>query len=223
MDEEKEILAELIHIGNTQMDIKDELSKSSKSLEEISDVAKKPAEKIEIPDTVTVDNLPEVQSVEVVNPTEVDLNALERSFERLGGTVDKVLAHITKKKDDTVATLLAKILHYFEKKKTETDEKIVSSLQALSEIEIPGFELPKEIITKDNRIKVEVDRAGGGSGAQKDGFNFGKYTSIALTYVAAGNGAGEIETVTYKNGDETVATLTLAYDGSNNLSTVTKS
>lgn len=49
---------------------------------------------------------------------------------------------------------------------------------------------------------------------------------IALTYVAAGNGIGEIETVIYKAGGaagSTEATLTLAYDGDDNLSTVTKS
>lgn len=51
------------------------------------------------------------------------------------------------------------------------------------------------------------------------------YDYIALTYVPSGNGAGQIQTVTYKlggSGGTTVATLTLAYDGSNNLSTVTK-
>lgn len=49
---------------------------------------------------------------------------------------------------------------------------------------------------------------------------------VSLTYVASGNGVGEIETVVYKtNGSSgtTVATLTLAYDASNNLSSVTKS
>jgi hypothetical protein len=49
---------------------------------------------------------------------------------------------------------------------------------------------------------------------------------IALTYVAAGNGAGEIETVTYRTGGAAgtiVATLTLAYDASSRLSTVTRS
>lgn len=53
----------------------------------------------------------------------------------------------------------------------------------------------------------------------------GAYDYIALTYVPAGPGAGEIQTVTYKSGGSggtTVATLTLTYDGSNNLSTVTK-
>lgn len=49
---------------------------------------------------------------------------------------------------------------------------------------------------------------------------------LALTYVAAGNGTGEIETVVFKTGGSggtTVTTLTLAYDASNRLSSVTKS
>jgi hypothetical protein len=48
---------------------------------------------------------------------------------------------------------------------------------------------------------------------------------IALTYVAAGNGAGEVETVTYKTGGSggtTVATLTLTYNASDEVATVTK-
>lgn len=223
MEEDKQILAELINNGNIQYDIKDELSNISRGIGELSDVAKEPAKDIEIPDTVTVSNLPEVQSVEVVNPTEVDLSALERTMEGLGGTVEKMLASITKKKDDTVATLLAKILHYFEKKKAKSDEKILSTLQEINEKEILPYELPQEIISKEKRIKVEVDRVGSGSSISKDGFDFGKYTAITMTYVAAGNGVGEIETVVYKNGAETIATLTLAYDVSNNLATVTKS
>lgn len=53
-----------------------------------------------------------------------------------------------------------------------------------------------------------------------------EYDYLSLTYVAAGNGAGEIETVTYKNGGAsgtTVATLTLTYDSSDRLETVTRS
>ena len=51
------------------------------------------------------------------------------------------------------------------------------------------------------------------------------FDHVALTYVAAGNGAGEIETAVYKTGGSggtTVATLTLAYDGNNNISSVTR-
>jgi hypothetical protein len=52
------------------------------------------------------------------------------------------------------------------------------------------------------------------------------YDYIALTYVTSGDGIGEIETVTYKTGGAsgtTVATLTLTYDSSNNLETITRS
>ena len=51
------------------------------------------------------------------------------------------------------------------------------------------------------------------------------YDYIALTYVAAGNGAGEVETATFKTGGSggtTVATLTLTYNASDEIATVTK-
>jgi len=54
------------------------------------------------------------------------------------------------------------------------------------------------------------------------GFEIPAYDYIALTYVASGNGAGEIETVTYKAGGDTVATLTLSYDADNNIISITK-
>lgn len=52
------------------------------------------------------------------------------------------------------------------------------------------------------------------------------YDYIALTYVSAGNGAGEIETVTYKSGGSsgtTIATLTITYNGDDKIETITKS
>jgi hypothetical protein len=49
------------------------------------------------------------------------------------------------------------------------------------------------------------------------------YDSIELTYVSAGNGIGEIETVVYKLDAATIATLNLSYDGSNRLISVVKS
>lgn len=48
---------------------------------------------------------------------------------------------------------------------------------------------------------------------------------IALTYVAAGNGQGQPETVTYKKGGSsgtTQAVLTLTYNSGNNVETVTR-
>jgi len=52
------------------------------------------------------------------------------------------------------------------------------------------------------------------------------YDYIALTYVAAGNGAGEIETAIYKKGGSggtSVATLTLTYNSDDEIATVTRS
>lgn len=49
------------------------------------------------------------------------------------------------------------------------------------------------------------------------------YDAIYLTYVAAGNGAGEIETVTYEYQSGTVAVLTLSYNSDNKLISVVKS
>ena len=56
-----------------------------------------------------------------------------------------------------------------------------------------------------------------------EGLSIPKHDYISLTYVAAGNGIGEISTVTYKQGGQTVATLTLGYDASNRLNAVTRS
>lgn len=50
-----------------------------------------------------------------------------------------------------------------------------------------------------------------------------EYDEIDLTYVVSGDGAGEIETVTYLLDGDVVSTLTMTYDGSNRLSTVTRS
>ena len=48
---------------------------------------------------------------------------------------------------------------------------------------------------------------------------------VVMTYVAAGNGVGEIDTITYKQGGAsgtTVAVMTLGYDSNNKLETITK-
>lgn len=55
------------------------------------------------------------------------------------------------------------------------------------------------------------------------GFNIPEHDEIAMTYVTAGNGVGEIETVVYKLATVTQATLTLSYDSNNKLNGVVKS
>lgn len=50
-----------------------------------------------------------------------------------------------------------------------------------------------------------------------------EYDQIVLTYVASGNGTGEIETATYKLDGNTVATLTMSYDLQDRLVDVVRS
>lgn len=49
------------------------------------------------------------------------------------------------------------------------------------------------------------------------------YDEIALTYVVAGNGIGEVETVTYSKDSVSIATLTLTYDAQNRVINVVRS
>jgi len=78
-------------------------------------------------------------------------------------------------------------------------------------------------IAKPNLIKLLSSN--GESINPAVGFEIPAFDYIALTYVAAGNGAGEIETVVYKTGGSsgtTVATLTIAYNASNEIDNITK-
>ena len=57
------------------------------------------------------------------------------------------------------------------------------------------------------------------------GFDIPAHDYFTLTYVASGNGKGEIETVIYKTGGAggtTVATLTLAYNSDDEIENITK-
>lgn len=48
------------------------------------------------------------------------------------------------------------------------------------------------------------------------------YDNIALTYIASGDGAGQIQTATYSFQGDTVGVLTLTYNSDNNLINVAK-
>lgn len=52
------------------------------------------------------------------------------------------------------------------------------------------------------------------------GFNLPIYDDVTLTYVASGNGEGQIETVVFKAATVTVATLTLSYNSDDKLTGV---
>jgi len=47
------------------------------------------------------------------------------------------------------------------------------------------------------------------------------FDTIAVTYVAAGNGAGKVETLTSKQGVTTVQTVTVTYNADNKITNIT--
>lgn len=124
------------------------------------------------------------------------------------------------------------------------DAKITLS----ADIEIGAVEIKDS--TSDARVKVKSDGLDNGvvviqnsqplpSGAATEtkqntvianlqnivGLEIPAHDYIAITYVPSGNGTGEIQTVVFKTGGSggtTVATLTLAYDANDNLTSVTK-
>ena len=93
----------------------------------------------------------------------------------------------------------------------------------------PSESVPVTVTNADRTKFQEALSSAFAQSGQKNlqsGLIIQSFDYIELTYVAAGNGVGEIETATYKNGGasgKTVGTLTLSYDSNNNLSTVTKS
>jgi len=77
----------------------------------------------------------------------------------------------------------------------------------------------------DGRLINKVSDSAGNTINPAVGFEIPPFDYIALTYVAAGNGAGEIETVVYKDGGaggSIVATLTLAYNADDEISSITQ-
>lgn len=98
----------------------------------------------------------------------------------------------------------------------------------------PKEAIPVRLVTEDGGKFYRAGNVyvGGGSDSavltelrKLIGFEIPAYDYIALTYVSSGNGEGEIETVTYKKGGvsgSTVAVLTLTYNSSDEIATITR-
>jgi hypothetical protein len=88
-------------------------------------------------------------------------------------------------------------------------------------IKIVGQDPDLPVTSSSDGLKERLDVSASviGSLVPKD------YDYMALTYVAAGNGVGKVETVTYKTGGSggtTTAVLTLAYNSDHKVSSVTR-
>lgn len=93
-------------------------------------------------------------------------------------------------------------------------------------IKTPHVHTEQEILNSsfDNELGVSMTELIGADGNLMDlaGFNIPSYDEIDLTYVAAGNGEGEIETAIYSKDSTPHTTLTLTYNGDDEISNVTK-
>ena len=95
----------------------------------------------------------------------------------------------------------------------------LSETQPVSQVSQPlptGAATEVTVAASDSKL-ADLNARLGGSLAPVE------HDELEITYVAAGNGAGEIETVIYKLAAATVNTLTLSYDASNRLTGVVKS
>jgi len=186
---------------------------------------------------VTVDN--DFSRLEEIMNKKGDKSVVVDELKRINASIEAIDL-VTPDNRDVLEQISSKI-------KLSDLSKIEDLLKRISEKDIV---LPGEMdvvldpnLIDDNRLRTVLPDEqvaqmskmldqGGANGANISneikklvGFEIGDYDYIALTYVAAGNGAGEIETVTYKDGGvsgTTKAILTLAYDASNNLISVTR-
>ena len=153
---------------------------------------------------------------------EADIEAGNTTLTSIDGKVatETTLAALEAKDfatETTLAALDAKVA-------TETtlaalEAKDFATETTLAALEAKDFATNTTLAAQAADIALLEDRLAGSLVAEE-------YDYIALTYVTVGFGIGEIETATYRNGGAlgpVVATLTLAYDSSDRLASVTRS
>lgn len=189
-----DIFSELIYVGDKQDTTLDLVKKNADVLEAIKEKVSVQPEPpvVVVPDTVVVSNFPDTQKVEVINHEKVDLTSVEELLSKLVEIVPSI-------KDDKPAEAIDKLSKLLSE--DQTDKKILELLRAILDKEYPvfpeqvPFEIPDNLISKDGRIKVEVDRAGGGGGGS---------TQVDISTLATS--AGQATMVGHIDGIETLLT-----------------
>lgn len=157
---------ELLDIGYQQDQTIKMVKDSASILQSLVEAASAPTVQQElpdivIPDTVTISNLPEIQKVEVINEKTLELDKVESLLLQLLKAVPTI-----KDERPTPTEDVRKLLILLSQDKSK--EKVLELLTQILHKEYPMYQLPENIISKDGRIKVEVDRAGGGGGSSID-------------------------------------------------------
>ncbi|MHA2066813.1 MAG: hypothetical protein ACXABY_20780 [Candidatus Thorarchaeota archaeon] len=156
-------------------------------------------DKIEFSPNIKVD-APQIGDIP---PSVVDLKGVEEAVASVGEAVQVAIASIPQVEIPGID------LEPLVERQDETIEQL-KSIDTATRLKAQ----PKVYKTNsENQLEVEV-----AAGLVPE-----SYDEITLTYVASGDGAGEIETVVYGEASSTIATLTLSYDTSDRLSNVLRS
>jgi len=220
MDTES-IYNELIDVGDKQIEMAAIVEKNSRTLEELKSIVTTPVVEEKEPEepvfqeSIAISNLPDTQKVEVINPEVVDLSMVEALLKKL---VDSEL-----KPDDTdTLDAIKKLTSIIAQDKSISN--VADILESILNKEYPQYQLPPELFDKDGRIRVEVDRTGGGGAGTLidiEGERINPATSEKQANFSIPDFDEKIidETdpdntvITYKNGGVTVAVQTFAVVG----------
>jgi hypothetical protein len=169
--------------------------------------------------------------LEITNANEAKVKDVALDVDLSTRATEETLAALESKDFATEATLSTiateETLAALEAKDFAT-ETTLASLEAkdfATETTLSALEA-KDFATETTLADVLTAVQGSLSTITQNTIVISEHDHIAMTYVASGDGEGEIQTVTYKTGGAsgtTVATLTLTYDASNRLSSVTRS
>ena len=85
---------------------------------------------------------------------------------------------------------------------------------ALVQTEVDG-DVAYAFLTDDGGATEDADKT-----TEFAGFRIPDHDAMAYTYVASGNGVGQVETIVFSLAASTVATLTYTYDASNRVANI---
>jgi molybdopterin converting factor small subunit len=206
---------------------------------------------VKIPDYPTeikVSNLEEIKPIDkfadIVKAIEKQNKELKPQDKNVVGELKAILKELKKEKKDLTPELIDKVSELIKSvDKKSIDFSILENqltelyglLYSVKEYDEIKVKLNGKQFEKLSTKTAQAIAAGGATGQYDKlisddlnnlvGLEIPPHDYIAITYVTVGNGIGEINTVTFKDGGSggtTVATLTLGYDSSNNLTSVTR-
>lgn len=213
MIDNNDIFSELINVSDKQNYSIDIAKKNADVLETIKDMVSVQPEPpvVVVPDTVVIENFPDTQKVEVINHEKVDLTSVEELLSQLVEIVPSI-------KDNNTVDAIGKLSKLLSE--DQSREKTIELLRAILDKQYPEYKLPDSLLSKDGRLKVEVDRAGGGGGGGSTQVDISTLATHAkqdeiITAINSIPGGGGIQ-YTEGDTDTTITGTAMLFEGAGN-------